>query len=95
MDEPYRLFHHDGLDRHTAGAMTGPPDTPPSWAVYVSVDDVEVSLARAIELGGSGLTDPISVPGVGRFAVVADPQGAELALFRGEEPTDPAVVECP
>lgn len=95
MDEPYRLLHHDGLDRDTAGVMRSPPDTPPHWATYLTVDDVDASLARLQELGGQALTEAMSVPGVGRFAVVADPAGAVFSLFRGEDPVDPSVVETP
>src|SRR3546814_8959320 len=37
------------------------------------------------------------IPGVGRFAVIADPQGSVLALFKGstEEPPPPAPPGTP
>jgi predicted enzyme related to lactoylglutathione lyase len=57
---------------------------PPGWTGYVLVDDVDGSAAQAVALGGSVCMPPMDVPGVGRFAAVADPQGAVIALFRPE-----------
>ena len=40
--------------------------------------------------GGAVRRPPEDIPGVGRFAVVADPQGAVLCLFKGQgEPAPP------
>jgi predicted enzyme related to lactoylglutathione lyase len=54
---------------------------PPSWSMYVRVDDVDASLARATELGGAPETPSFDVEGVARLASVRDPQGAVLVLF--------------
>ncbi len=54
---------------------------PPSWGVYVTVDNVEETLARAEKLGGTVVMPPMDVPGVGRMAVVRDPQGATLSVI--------------
>lgn len=67
-----------------AGIMTLPPGSPPrppSWGVYVTVDDVDASAKRVTALGGQVLLAPTDVVGVGRFALVADPQGAMLHLI--------------
>ena len=58
-----------------------PPNIPPHWMLYFQVDDCDASVAKATELGASTLMPPMSLEGVGRFAVVADPQGAALSLF--------------
>lgn len=58
-------------------------DVPPHWRPYFAVVDCEASLARVKELGGQAMGAPIEVP-AGRFAVVADPQGASFSIFEGE-----------
>lgn len=76
-----------------AGLMAQPPGaagTPPGWMGYVQVADVDASAAQAAALGGQVYMAPHDIPTVGRFAVIADPQGAAIALFRpdgeGERP---------
>ncbi|HEY9855611.1 MAG TPA: VOC family protein [Stenomitos sp.] len=58
---------------------------PPHWSVYVYVDDVDQALERAIAAGGRACSDATDIPGVGRFAVVRDPQGAMFNLFRATQ----------
>jgi predicted enzyme related to lactoylglutathione lyase len=63
---------------------------PPSWSMYVSVDDIDASTARAAELGGTVVFGPEPIEGTGELAAVADPQGAivllwEAAPFAGAE----------
>lgn len=66
----------------------------PGWTGYVAVDDVDAGATRAVSLGGSVCMPPMDIPGVGRFAVVADPQGAVIALFHsdGEMPAAPMMA---
>jgi uncharacterized protein len=54
----------------------------PGWMAHVAVDDVDASAAQAKQLGGSLHHPPTDIPGVGRFAIIADPDGAILALFK-------------
>ncbi|MBA4178014.1 MAG: VOC family protein [Leptothrix sp. (in: Bacteria)] len=58
-----------------------PPEAWPQWGCYVTVDDVEATLAKCAELGGATLVPPMDVPGVGRMAVLRDPQGAMLSVI--------------
>lgn len=63
----------------------GPPPAegvPPHWSAYVAVADVDATAARAGELGGAVHLPPTDIPGVGRFAVLADPQGGAIAVYR-------------
>jgi predicted enzyme related to lactoylglutathione lyase len=53
----------------------------PHWLAYVSVPDTDATVARARELGATVKRPPTDIPTVGRFAVIADPQGAEIAPF--------------
>ena len=57
-------------------------DLPPQWLVYVSVEDVEASAARCLDLGGRVLDGPRDM-GKQRFCVIQDPEGAVLALISG------------
>lgn len=56
--------------------------TPPNWMPYFAVDDCDASAAQATALGGMSCVPPTDIPTVGRFSVVADPQGAVFALFK-------------
>jgi predicted enzyme related to lactoylglutathione lyase len=60
-----------------------PEGTPPHWNVYFNVGDVDTSLAKVDELGGKTVVPAMDVPGVGRMAMVADPQGAMFWLMSG------------
>jgi predicted enzyme related to lactoylglutathione lyase len=55
---------------------------PPHWMAHVTVEDVDASARRAEATGGRIVEGPTDIPEVGRFAVIADPQGAVLSLFR-------------
>jgi len=71
-------------DREVAGIMGIPDEAKgmlPSWGSYVTVDDVDARVARVQSLGGKLLLAPQDIPNVGRFAVIADPQGAMLAMI--------------
>lgn len=58
-----------------------PAEVPPHWLVYMAVDDCDAAAAKAQALGGSLLAGPMDVP-VGRFAVLADDQGATFAVIK-------------
>lgn len=60
----------------------GAPAMPPQWGSYVTVDDVDATVGRCAELGGTVLMPPTDIPTVGRMAVIADPQGAALSIIR-------------
>lgn len=64
----------------------------PGWTGYVGVADVDASAAAFEKAGGSVHHAGTDIPGVGRFAVVADPQGAVLNLFKGATDAEPAPV---
>lgn len=74
-------------DTMVAGLMALPPEAgaaPPAWAGYVGVHDVDAKAAELQQAGGSVLRPAEDIPGVGRFALVADPHGAVFYLFKGE-----------
>ena len=60
--------------------------TPPNWMGNVQVEDVDATAALTKKLGGKVYKEPADIPTVGRFAVIADPQGAAIALFKPNGP---------
>lgn len=54
---------------------------PPHWGAYVTVDDVDSAVRTAEKLGGKTMLAPRDIPGVGRFAVIQDPQGAVISMI--------------
>jgi uncharacterized protein len=64
------------------GLMAQPASgAPPSWLIYIGTPDVDATTAAAERLGGKALKAPADIPTIGRFAVLADPQGAAFAVF--------------
>ncbi len=55
----------------------------PGWLFYVGVDDVDATFEKAKTLGGAVHVPPSDIPDVGRFALLADPQGAPFYIMRG------------
>jgi uncharacterized protein len=64
------------------GLASGGPPMPPQWGCYVTVDNVEQTLAKCTALGGKTIVGPMDVPTVGRMAVIQDPQGATLSVMQ-------------
>ncbi len=56
-------------------------EVPPNWTVYFVVESLEPALARVTELGGKVVAPSQTVPEVGTFAPVLDPQGGFLMLM--------------
>jgi uncharacterized protein len=91
-DEPgaYRMLMVGG---QPVGGIAGPrPDQEgwPSggpeahWIAYLGTEDVDAAARTAQELGGEVLLPPVDVPGMGRAAVLRDPQGAAFGVFASE-----------
>jgi predicted enzyme related to lactoylglutathione lyase len=55
---------------------------PSHWISYVSVEDVDAAAKDAAAHGGKLIEAPYDIPGVGRAARIADPEGAEICPFR-------------
>jgi predicted enzyme related to lactoylglutathione lyase len=84
----------------TADTMIGGYATPKSdrqqshWISYASVEDVDATAKAATANGGKVVEAPFEIPTVGRAARIADPQGAELYVFRNAtgDPADAPAV---
>jgi uncharacterized protein len=71
-------------DTPVAGIMKTPAEAagmPPMWGCYVTVNNVEQTMSACVALGGKVLVPAMDVPGVGRMAVLQDPQGACLSVM--------------
>jgi predicted enzyme related to lactoylglutathione lyase len=73
-------------DQTIGGIMSMPAEAvaggaKPHWLAYVVVPEVDKTTARAQELGAKVMVPPTTIPTVGRFAVIADPQGALIAPY--------------
>jgi len=84
-DDGYTMFV--GGQGPLAGATELPAHAiqmgaPSHWIGNVQVDDVDATAAQAKELGGVVYKAPEDIPTVGRYAVIADPQGAAIAIFK-------------
>ena len=58
----------------------------PEWGnyvtVYVEVEDLELYLEKANELGGKTLVPPVQIPGQGSFAWLAAPEGNIIGIWK-------------
>ena len=87
-EHPYTAFRLDGA--MVAGAIPLSEEmlaagAPPAWTTYVKVDDIDATGARAGELGGTLLGEPLHIEGVGRTVPLADPQGGPARVEGAEE----------
>lgn len=55
---------------------------PPNWVIYFEVADADATAEAIGSAGGSMLTQPADIPGTGRFAIAADPQGAVFGILQ-------------
>lgn len=81
----YRILH--AADGDPIGGLMPLPagaPMPPGWLFYVGVDDVDRMVERATALGGAVHMPATDMPGVGRMALLADPQGARFYVMRGD-----------
>ena len=97
---PYSTFNVDldGKAFGVAGLVTLPKEAGPmpAWIGYIHVPDVDAKAKEVVAAGGQLHKGPIDVPGMLRFAVVIDAQGAPFVLFTSDprmpaNPVKPAV----
>ncbi len=97
-DSTYEMIQAGDTPESMIGGYTTPrAGEKAHWISYVSVDDVDATAKAAAANGGKVLEEPHDLPDVGRTARIADPQGAELYLFRNAsgDPADSPGTEAP
>ncbi|WP_416464867.1 VOC family protein [Sphingomonas sp. VDB2] len=88
-DDPYHVV--SGSAGPLGGIMAIPAEArtcgmTPWWGGYVGSADVDADAARLSAAGGAVKRPAEDIPGVGRFAVMADPGGAIFMLLKGSSP---------
>jgi uncharacterized protein len=77
----YTLFD-TGTPLPSGGMMQAEKDGTPHWVPYVFVDDVAAAVKQAQALGAKVTMAPSEVPGFGTAAVLHDPAGSPIGLFK-------------
>jgi predicted enzyme related to lactoylglutathione lyase len=77
------------------GGQPAPEGVPTVWTTYFATDDVDKTVARVREHGGSVLMEPMSITDVGRMAMAADPTGAVFGLWQAGTHTGAGLVNEP
>ena len=77
----YTIFNK--ADQGVGGMMKAPaPGIPAGWVSYITVEDVDAYAAKAVELGGTIRVPAFDIHEVGRIAILVDPQGAAIGIFK-------------
>lgn len=71
---------------HAQGKNAG---LPVMWLIYITVADLDASLAACVAGGGAVVAEPRGAGGTARYAVIRDPAGAAVALY---DPGAPAAT---
>ncbi|MCB9763643.1 MAG: VOC family protein [Alphaproteobacteria bacterium] len=95
----YTMINVSGTDDVVGGLMELGEDmakmgAPNHWALYINCDDVDAACKRAEKARGKILMAPFDIPGIGRTAIISDPQGGVFSPFKGAEDM-PAVPRPP
>lgn len=67
------------------GCTTQSPTASPQWVPFVTVTDVDDALRTAETLGARVVVEPTALDGGGRYAVLADPQGATIGIYSADD----------
>jgi len=81
--EDYCMSPPDG-DGPVAGICHrrgGNAEFPPGWLIYITVENLDRSIERCLELGGEVVVEPKAM-GDDRYGVIRDPSGACCALYQ-------------
>ena len=81
--------------RRRAGPESGPSATEFWWSVYLATDDLDATVARSLEAGGSVVGGPFDIPEQGRGALLRDTVGAQFGLWQGSAHVGCEVVNEP
>jgi predicted enzyme related to lactoylglutathione lyase len=78
-EEPHTVFKNG--EAWAGGMMKMHWEAIPSWLGCISVENVDTTTAKAVEMGCHVCAGPMDIPGIGRFSVITDPVGATVAMF--------------
>jgi len=80
----YMMFTRGGVP--IGGSMQLPEEAmkmgaPSHWMAHIGTPDVDKTTAQAVSMGARTYVAPTDIPKIGRFSVLADPQGATIAFY--------------
>lgn len=79
----YFVGRKNGQD---VAAISSPPEgserPPAMWNTYVRVESADDTTEKTKVAGGSAVVEPFDIPGAGRMAVLADPEGAVFSVWQ-------------
>jgi predicted enzyme related to lactoylglutathione lyase len=81
-DVDYPMIKAKGATHGGFGPSQG--GAPPHWMGAIGVVDVDETARKAEAAGASVIMPPTGIPDTGRFAVLADPQGAVFSVYSSE-----------
>lgn len=86
MDMPDGEYYVASVGEEKVAGIMAIPDqaqgTISHWQQYFTVDNADVFASRVAELQGVVVVPPTDIPGVGRFLMFQDPQGATLSALQ-------------
>lgn len=87
----YRVI--EAVDGAAGGMLTLTSDMTdggarPIWLGYLGVDEVDAAVEKAVAAGAKVQMPAFDAPGVGRIAMIMDPQGVPIYLMRGSSHED-------
>lgn len=92
----YTMATVNGLT--VAGIGQQQPDAqgaPAAWTTYIAVDDVDATVDKVKNAGGTVLMDPMDVFTEGRMAIAADPTGAVFGMWQAGDTYGARLVNEP
>lgn len=81
----YTVFKRGSDPKGAGGMLKTPaemPNVPPNWTPYIQVTNAQATVDKTNQLGGGVVVPPQTIPTVGTFAVLRDPQGAVFAILQ-------------
>jgi predicted enzyme related to lactoylglutathione lyase len=81
----YTMLKCDGKDVGGIAKLSANDASPPHWRSFCWADDLDATVRKAKELGGTIVVPPTEMPGFGSFAAIKDSQGAVLMPWHGKE----------
>ncbi|OAN11258.1 hypothetical protein A3K86_20085 [Photobacterium jeanii] len=89
MEMPGGIYHVVKAGGEPVGGIMAKPegvqDMPNYWGTYITVDDVDATVAKAEAAGGKAVYPAMDVPGVGRLCAFFDAAGAIISVITYEE----------
>lgn len=88
VDMPQGKYYVLKANGNPVGGIMGKPEgyeqVPDHWGTYITVNDVDETLAKAEAAGGKAVYPPMDVPGVGRMCAISDKNGAVVSIITYE-----------